>query len=67
MEILLSMGLFLLLFLLLPAFFAVRKSSAILLLPPLALLATPGGLTLRRGAANAFDWFSLYRREEAAD
>ncbi|MDR2638125.1 MAG: hypothetical protein LBB55_07285 [Zoogloeaceae bacterium] len=58
MEILLPLGLFLLLFLLMPAFFAVRKSSAILLLPPLALLATPGGLTLRRGAANAFDWFS---------
>lgn len=30
----------------------------ILLLPPLALLATPGILSLRRGAANALDWFS---------
>lgn len=32
---------------------------ALLLLPPLALLATPGSLALRRGAANAFDWFSV--------
>jgi len=32
---------------------------ALLLLPPLALLATPGALTLRRGAANAFDWFAM--------
>lgn len=31
---------------------------AILLLPPLALLATPGILGLRRGATNALDWFS---------
>jgi 4-amino-4-deoxy-L-arabinose transferase-like glycosyltransferase len=34
-----------------------RELPAILLLPPLALLATPGALSLRRGAANAFDWF----------
>ncbi|MDR0776031.1 MAG: glycosyltransferase family 39 protein [Azonexus sp.] len=32
---------------------------ALLLLPPLALLATPGALLLRRGAANAFDWFAM--------
>ncbi|MCL2635839.1 MAG: hypothetical protein FWD50_04310 [Betaproteobacteria bacterium] len=32
---------------------------ALLLLPPLALLATPGALMLRRGAANAFDWFAM--------
>jgi len=55
--ILLPLAVFLVLFLLLPVF-PVRKSTAILLLPPLALLATPGVLTLRRGAANAFDWFS---------
>jgi 4-amino-4-deoxy-L-arabinose transferase-like glycosyltransferase len=36
-----------------------RSSSALLLLPPLALLAAPGVATLRRGAANAFDWFSI--------
>ena len=36
-----------------------REIPALLLLPPLALLATPGVLALRRGAANAFDWFSM--------
>ena len=36
-----------------------RPSSALLLLPPLALLAAPGVATLRRGAANAFDWFGV--------
>lgn len=32
---------------------------ALLLLPSLAMLATPGALGLRRGAANAFDWFAM--------
>ncbi len=36
-----------------------REIPALLLLPPLALLATPGALTLRRGMANAFDWFAM--------
>jgi 4-amino-4-deoxy-L-arabinose transferase-like glycosyltransferase len=36
-----------------------REVPALLLLPPLALLATPGALILRRGAANAFDWFGM--------
>ena len=31
----------------------------LLLLPSLALMATPGALALRRGAANAFDWFAM--------
>lgn len=35
-----------------------RNLLAILLLPTLALLATPAVLQLRRGAANALDWFS---------
>ena len=35
-----------------------REIPALLMLPPLALLATPGALALRRGAANAFDWFA---------
>ncbi|MDR1849578.1 MAG: glycosyltransferase family 39 protein [Zoogloeaceae bacterium] len=56
--VLLPLAVFLVLFLWLPVFFPVRKSTAILILPPLALLATPGVLTLRQGAANAFDWFS---------
>ncbi len=36
-----------------------REIPALLMLPPLALLATPGALTLRRGAASAFDWFAM--------
>jgi 4-amino-4-deoxy-L-arabinose transferase-like glycosyltransferase len=36
-----------------------REIPALLMLPPLALLATPGALSLRRGAANAFDWFAM--------
>ncbi|MEY4591330.1 MAG: hypothetical protein RIR18_225 [Pseudomonadota bacterium] len=35
-----------------------REVSGILLLPPLALLGTPGILNLRRGAAQALDWLS---------
>ncbi|MBN8442606.1 MAG: glycosyltransferase family 39 protein [Thauera sp.] len=34
-------------------------SSMLPLLPPLALLAAGGVPTLRRGAANAFDWFGV--------
>ena len=52
--------LFLLLtFLMLALAFRPRQIPALLLLPPLALLATPGALSLRRGAANAFDWFAM--------
>lgn len=36
-----------------------REIPALLMLPALALLATPGALTLRRGAASAFDWFAM--------
>ncbi len=36
-----------------------QQIPALLLLPPFALLATPGALALRRGAANAFDWFAM--------
>lgn len=36
-----------------------RSSAALLLLPPLVLLAVPGVGALRRGAANAFDWFGM--------
>lgn len=38
--------------------FEARQAPALLLLAPLALLATSGVAILRRGAANAFDWFS---------
>ncbi len=37
----------------------IRNTQALLLLPPLVLLAVPGVATLRRGAANAFDWFGM--------
>lgn len=51
---------FLLITLLLLAWtFRPREIPALLLLPSIALLATPGVLNLRRGAANAFDWFAM--------
>lgn len=40
-------------------FFGARSAAALLLLPPLVLLAVPGVPLLRRGAANAFDWFGM--------
>jgi 4-amino-4-deoxy-L-arabinose transferase-like glycosyltransferase len=36
-----------------------RSLNALPLLPPLMLLAAPATLSLRRGAANAFDWFGM--------
>jgi 4-amino-4-deoxy-L-arabinose transferase-like glycosyltransferase len=36
-----------------------RSAPALMLLPPLVLLAVPGITSLRRGAANAFDWFGM--------
>jgi len=36
-----------------------RSAAALLLLPPLVLLAVPGVSSLRRGAANSFDWFGM--------
>jgi 4-amino-4-deoxy-L-arabinose transferase-like glycosyltransferase len=41
------------------AFFDLRSLNALPLLPPLILLAAPATLSLRRGAANAFDWFGM--------
>jgi len=49
----------LLTFLMLALAYRPRQIPSLLMLPPLALLATPGALTLRRGAANAFDWFAM--------
>ena len=43
----------------LATFVAMRSAIALLLLPPLVLLAVPGVTSLRRGAANAFDWFGM--------
>ncbi len=39
--------------------YSARSAPALLLLPPLVLLAVPGIASLRRGAANAFDWFGM--------
>jgi 4-amino-4-deoxy-L-arabinose transferase-like glycosyltransferase len=36
-----------------------HSATALLLLPPLVLLAVAGVGALRRGAANAFDWFGM--------
>jgi len=36
-----------------------RSATALPLLPPLVLLAVPAVGTLRRGAANGFDWFAM--------
>ncbi|MBE2258771.1 MAG: hypothetical protein H6942_07660 [Candidatus Accumulibacter sp.] len=41
------------------AYLGARSAPALLLLPPLVLLAVPGVASLRRGAANAFDWFNM--------
>lgn len=41
------------------ALFDLRSLNALTLLPPLILLAAPATVTLRRGAANAFDWFGM--------
>ena len=43
----------------LSARFEARSANALPLLVPLALLAAPAAGTLRRGAANGFDWFSM--------
>lgn len=41
------------------AFFEPRSLNALPLLPPLVLLAVPATGSMRRGAANAFDWFGM--------
>src|SRR5574340_224443 len=40
-------------------FFPGRNLNALPLLAPLVLLAVPAAGSLRRGAANAFDWFAM--------
>jgi len=56
---LLPLSFLLLTLLMLALAFRPREIPALLMLPALALLATPGALSLRRGAANAFDWFAM--------
>ncbi|MBL8393627.1 MAG: glycosyltransferase family 39 protein [Candidatus Accumulibacter sp.] len=50
---------FLVTLLLISVWFGARSAPALLLLPPLVLMAVPGVTSLRRGAANAFDWFGM--------
>lgn len=57
--LLLPLFAFLATLLILAVFAQARSASALLLLPPLVLLAVPGIFSLRRGATNAFDWFSM--------
>jgi 4-amino-4-deoxy-L-arabinose transferase-like glycosyltransferase len=59
MPQLLPLTFLLLTLLMLALAFRPRDIPALLMLPPLALLATPGALSLRRGAASAFDWFAM--------
>lgn len=58
-NLLLPLAFFTITLLLLAWAFRPREIPTLLLLPPLALLATPGALALRRGAASAFDWFAM--------
>ncbi len=58
-SLLLPLAFLLLTLLMLALAYRPREIPALLLLPSLALLATPGALALRRGAANAFDWFAM--------
>ncbi len=55
----LPLGAFFLVWLCLSYTYEARPFVALLLLPPLALLAGPAAAVLRRGAANAFDWFGV--------
>ncbi len=58
-RVLLPLASFLVLLGVQSAFFEPRSLNALPLLPPLILLAVPATTTLRRGAANAFDWFGM--------
>lgn len=50
---------FLSVWIILGLFVQIRSVTALLLLTPLVLLAAPSVAALRRGATNAFDWFSM--------
>lgn len=58
-ETSLPLGLFLVTLVLLSLFSEGRDVAALPLLPPLAILAAPAIASLRRGAANALDWFGI--------
>lgn len=58
-EIILPLSLFALTLLMLLVAYRPDELPGLMLLPPIALLATPGALTLRRGAASAWNWFAM--------
>ena len=58
-RILIPLASFLVLLVVQTVFYEPRSLNALPLLPPLVLLAVPAAATLRRGAANAFDWFGM--------
>lgn len=58
-EIVLPLAFFGLTLLMLLAAYRPKELPTLLLLPAIALLATPGALSLRRGAASALDWFGV--------
>lgn len=58
-AVVLPLALWILTSLLLAWVYRPRELPALLLLPSLALLATPGVLALKRGAHAAFDWFAI--------
>jgi len=58
-EIVLPLAMLALTLFMLLAAYRPRELPALLLLPAIALLATPGALSLRRGASSALDWFGV--------
>jgi len=58
-EIVLPLSFLALTLLMLLAAYRPDELPALLLLPAIAVLATPGALSLRRGAASALDWFGI--------
>jgi len=58
-RILVPLGSFIVMLGVQTTFFELRSLNALPLLPPLILLASPATTSLRRGAANAFDWFGM--------
>lgn len=58
-EIFLPLSLFLVTLAALSFYSESRDVEALPLLPPLAILAAPAIVSLRRGAANALDWFGI--------
>lgn len=58
-QITLPLSMFTLTLLMLALSYRPQELPALLLLPALTLLATPGAVELRRGATNALNWFAM--------